>query len=127
MRFSRFRFSFFDATQKPTVMSRLARVLALVALTGPLKSLVAKAQSGPSCTLVPSVGVLHGELFDGDRCKCVKPGSSAPAAPCGLLPFFCELRGGTFKAKKCKCAPPRGSPHRETSRQRRSCVKVVRA
>lgn len=114
MPFSTFRFSFSDTTQKRTAMSRLARVFALVALTGPLKSLAAKAQLGPACALVPSVCELHGELFDGDRCKCVKPGSSTLPPPCGLVPFFCELRGETFNAKKCKCAPLRGSTGRAT-------------
>jgi hypothetical protein len=122
MPFSRFRFSLFNATRKPTAMSRLARVLALVALTGPLKSLVAKAQLGPACARVPSVCALHGELFDRDRCKCVKPGNSAPAAPCGLLPFFCELRGETFKAKKCKCVPPRGFDPSRDMRDRAALV-----
>jgi hypothetical protein len=108
MPISELRYTFFSAPKKPSAR-RLARVLAVLILTGPLKLLAAKAQLGPACGLVPSFCALQGELFDGDRCRCVKPGNSMPPAPCGLLPFFCEIRGETFNAKKCKCVPPRDS------------------
>jgi hypothetical protein len=109
MPISELRYTFSTALKKPSATRRLARVFAAMILTSPLKSLAAKAQFGPACGLVPSSCALQGELFDGDRCRCVKPGNSMPPARCGLLPFFCEIRGETFNAKKCKCVPPRDS------------------
>jgi hypothetical protein len=114
MPISELRYTFFAAPKKTSAIRRLVRVLAVVALTGPLKSLAAKAQLGPACGLLPSSCELQGELFDGGRCRCVKPGNSVLPPPCGLVPSFCELRGETFNAKKCKCVPPRGSSRRDT-------------
>ena len=114
MPISEFRYPFLAAAKKTSAIRRLARVLAVVVLAGPLKLLAAKAQLGPACGLLPSPCELQGELFDGDRCRCVKPGNSVLPPPCGLVPFFCELGGATFHAKKCKCVPPRESNRRDS-------------
>jgi len=46
--------SILAVAKKTSAIRRLARVLAVVVLAGPLKSLAAKAQLGPACGLLPS-------------------------------------------------------------------------
>jgi hypothetical protein len=73
-----------------------------------------QAQIVPACGLIPSFCEMRGQVFDGDRCRCVKPGRVPPSSPCLLVPFFCELRGEKFDGKRCRCVGPRGPARRDS-------------